>query len=95
MYHRKASEESVPIHRFPKRGGDRQRLIEVCANSYLSRLEYLRVVERQYFFCHRHFDKQYYYQKRNGTIAYQRIEAGPYVAARQCSQIVELSSLHL
>ena len=35
--------------------------------SYLSKLEYLQVVERQYFVCHRHFHEDYYYQKRNGA----------------------------
>ena len=56
----------MPIHRFPMRDAGR-RWIEACANSYLSRLEYLQVVERQYFDCHGLFDKQYYYQKRNGA----------------------------
>ena len=63
----KCQKESVPTHRFPKRGDAGQRWIEACANSYLSRLEYLQVVERQYFVCHRSFDEQYYYQKRNGA----------------------------
>ena len=47
--------ESVPIHRFAKRGDTGQRWIEACANSYLSRLEYRQVVERKLFACHRNF----------------------------------------
>ena len=57
----------MPIHRFPKRGDAGQRWIEACANSYLSRLEYLQVVKIKYFFCHRNFDYQYYYRKGNGA----------------------------
>ena len=57
---KKRQNESVRIHRFPKRGYAGQRWIETCANSYLSRLEYLQVVKRQYFVCHRHFDELYY-----------------------------------
>ena len=30
-------------------------------------LEYLQVVERQYFVCHRPFDEKCYYRKRNGA----------------------------
>ena len=63
---KKRQKESVPIHRFLKRDVG-QRWIEVCGNSYLWRLGYLQVVERQYFICLRHFDEQYYYQKRNGA----------------------------
>ena len=43
---KRGRKESVPIHRFPKRGDAGQRWIETCANSYLSRLEYCQVVER-------------------------------------------------
>ena len=57
----------VPIHRFPKRGNAGQRWIDACANPYLSRLEYLQVVEGKYFVCHQHFEEKYYYQKRNGA----------------------------
>ena len=64
---KKRQKESVSIHRFPKRGDNGQRRIEACANCCLPRLEYLQVGERQYFVCHRHFDEQYYYQKRNGA----------------------------
>ena len=64
---KKRQKESVPINRFPNRGDAGQRWIEACANSYLSRLEYLQVVERQYFVCHRRFDEDYYQQKRNGA----------------------------
>ena len=39
----------MPIHRFPKREDAGQRWTEACANSYLSSLEYLQLVERQYF----------------------------------------------
>ena len=39
----------MPYHRFPKRGDAGQRWIEACAYSHFSRLEYLQVVERQYF----------------------------------------------
>ena len=61
---KKRQKECVLIYRFPKRGDVGQRWIEACANSYLSRLEYLQVVKRQYFVCHRHFDEQYYYKKK-------------------------------
>ena len=54
---KRVQKESVPIHRFRKREDARQRWIEACANSYLSRLEYPQVLERQYFVCHRHFDE--------------------------------------
>ena len=64
---KKHQKESVPIYHFPKRGDAGQRWIEACANSYLSRLGYVQVVERQYFVCHRHFDEQYYCQKINGV----------------------------
>ena len=57
---KKRQKESVPIHRFPNGGDAGQRWIEACANSYSTRLEYLQVVKRQYFVCHRHFDEQYY-----------------------------------
>ena len=50
---KKRQNESAPIHRFSKSGDAGQRWIKTCANSYLSRLEYLQVVERQYFVCHR------------------------------------------
>ena len=63
----KRQKESVPIRRFPKRGDAEQRWIETFANSYLSRLEHLQIVKRQYFVGHQHFDEQYYYQKRNGA----------------------------
>ena len=63
---KKRQNESVPIHRFPKENTG-QRWIEACTNSHLSRLEYLQVVERQYFVYRRYFDEQYYYQKRNGA----------------------------
>ena len=33
----------------------------------LVEVKYLQVVQRQYFFCHQHFYKQYYYEKRNGA----------------------------
>ena len=33
----------------------------------MPRLEYLQVVERQFFVCHRHFDEQCFHQKRNGA----------------------------
>ena len=56
----------MSIHRFPKRENAGQRWIEACANPYLSRLEYLQVIERQFFVCHRHFDEQCFYQKKNG-----------------------------
>ena len=55
------------IHRFPKRENAGQRWIEACANPYLSRLEYLQVVENKFFVCHRHFDEQCFYQNRNGA----------------------------
>ena len=64
---KKRQKKCVPIHRFLKRGDARQRWIEDCANSYLSRLKYLQVVKRKYLVCHRHFDGQYYYRKRNGA----------------------------
>ena len=57
--------KNVSIHRFPKRKNAEQRWIEACTNPYLSRLEYLQVLERQFFVCHRHFDEQCFYQKRN------------------------------
>ena len=41
--------ESVPIHRFPKRGDVGQRWIEACANFYLSKLEYVQVVEGKFY----------------------------------------------
>ena len=44
--------ESVPIHRIPKRGDVGEGWIEASASCYLSRIEYLQVVERQYFVCH-------------------------------------------
>ena len=47
---KRGRKEIVHIHRFPKRGDARQRWIEACANSYLSRLEYRQVVERKCFF---------------------------------------------
>ena len=55
------------IHRFPKRENAGQQWIEACANPYLPSLEYLQVVERQFFVFHRHFDKQCFNQKRNGA----------------------------
>ena len=64
---KRGRKESVPNHRFPKRGNAGERWIEDCTNSYLSRLEYLQVIEKQFFVCHRHFDEQYFYQKRNGA----------------------------
>ena len=64
---KRGRKESVPIHRFPKRGDAGQRWIEACANPSLSRLEYRQVVERKSFVCHRHFDEQYFKQKGNGA----------------------------
>ena len=67
LYHQKASEgkcahSSVSEERRCWTTMDRR-----MANSYLSRFEYLQVMKRQYFVCHRHFDEQYYQQKRNGA----------------------------
>ena len=83
--------ESVPIHRFPKRGDAGQRWIEARANSYLSRLQYFQVVERKFFVCYRHFDEQYLYQKRNsvfllkcGAVPTLNLPSGSYM---QCAQI--------
>ena len=64
---KRSRKENVPIHRFLKRGDAVQRWIEAGMDSYCSRLEYLQVVERKFFVCHRHFDEQYFYQKRNGA----------------------------
>ena len=63
---KRGRKENVPIHLFPKRGHAGQRWIEACANPYLSGLEYLQVVERKSFVCHRHFDEKWSYKKRNG-----------------------------
>ena len=52
---KRGRKESVPIHRFATRGNAGQQWIEACANSYLSRLEYLQVVERKFCVCHRNF----------------------------------------
>ena len=57
----------MSIHRFPKRENARQRWIQACANPYLSRLEYLQVVERQFFVCHRNFEVQCFYCEWNGA----------------------------
>ena len=46
---KRGRKESVPIHRFPKRGDAGQRWIEACANFYLSRLEYRQVIERKFY----------------------------------------------
>ena len=43
----KRQKESVPIHLFPKRGDSGQRWIKAFANAYMSRVEYLQLVERQ------------------------------------------------
>ena len=64
---KRGQKKNVSIHRFPKRENAGQRSIEACANLYLSRLEYLQVLERQFFVWHRHFDEQCFYQKRNGA----------------------------
>ena len=63
---KRGRKKNVSIYRFPKRENTGQRWIEACANPYLSRLKYLQVTERQLFVCHRHFDEQSFYQKRNG-----------------------------
>ena len=69
---KRGRKESALIHRFPKREDIGQRWIEACAKSYLSRLEYPQVVGRKFFVFHRHFDEQYFYQKRNGAFLLKR-----------------------
>ena len=65
--YKRNQKNNVSIHRFPKKENNGQRWIEACANPYLSRLQYLQVLARKYFVCHRHFDEQCFYQKRNGV----------------------------
>ena len=50
---KRGRKESVPIHRFSNRGDAGQRWIEASGNFYLSRLEFLQVVERKLFVYHR------------------------------------------
>ena len=62
---KRGGKKNVSIHRFPKRENAGQRWIEACVNPYLSRSEYLQVIERQFFVCHWRFDEQCFYQKKN------------------------------
>ena len=49
---KRGGKKNVSIRRFRKRENAGQRWIEACANPYLPRLEYIQVVERQFFVCH-------------------------------------------
>ena len=64
---KRGRKNNVSIHRLPRKENAEQRWIEACANPCLSRLEYLQILERQFFVCHRHFNEQCFYQKRNGA----------------------------
>ena len=83
---KRGRKNNISIHRFPKEENAGQRWIEACSNPCLSRLGYLEVLGRQFFICHRHFDEQYFYQKRNGAFLL-KYGAFPTLNLPSCSDV--------
>ena len=64
---KKKRDEKMPLHRFPKKGFWFD-WVRACKNEHLSTLDLSTVTSKRFFVCHRHFNEESFYAKRNGQL---------------------------